>query len=129
MSLIPVFYELCRNSSWCRRMLAHSFFPPPAIKAEYCSGEKAWRAFLFAELLAAAVSLFMDNFCLFIFPNIFAFSSFRSIGEVLKQRGRVRKCRFPERKKLFLYYSCLLEILNLSEHFYGEQNIFEKFFL
>jgi hypothetical protein len=40
--------------------------------------------------------LFVDNTYISIFLGIFAFSSFWSIGEVFKQRERVRKGWFPK---------------------------------
>ena len=78
--------------------LCIGLFHPLVIKAEYYFGVKSWWAFLIVGLLAAAGSLFVENTYLSIFLGIFAFSSFWSIGEVFKQRERVRKGWFPMRK-------------------------------
>jgi len=49
--------------------------------------------------LTAVGSLYVDNTYISIFLGIFAFSSFWSIGEVFKQRERVRKGWFPMNPK------------------------------
>lgn len=79
--------------------LCIGFFHPLVIKAEYYFGVCSWWAFLVVGLLAAAGSLFLTNTYLSIFLGIFAFSSFWSIGEVFKQRERVRKGWFPMNPK------------------------------
>lgn len=76
--------------------LCIGFFHPLVIKAEYYFGVRSWWAFLIVGLAAAAGSLFVANTYLSIFLGIFAFSSFWSIGEVFKQRERVRKGWFPK---------------------------------
>ena len=73
--------------------------PKEIIKAEYYCGVKSWWAFLIVGLLAATGSLFVQNTYISIFLGIFAFSSFWSIGEVFKQRERVRKGWFPMNPK------------------------------
>ncbi len=79
--------------------LCIGLFHPLVIKAEYYWGVKSWRAFLIVGLLGAAGSLFVSNTYVSIFLGIFAFSSLWSIGEVFKQRERVRKGWFPMNPK------------------------------
>ena len=79
--------------------LCIGFFHPLVIKAEYHFGVRSWWAFLVAGLAAAAGSLFVTDTYLSIFLGIFAFSSFWGIGEVFKQRERVRKGWFPKNPK------------------------------
>ena len=79
--------------------LCIGFFHPLVIKAEYYFGVRSWWAFLVVGLAAAAGSLFVTNTYVSIFWGIFAFSSFWSIGEVFKQRERVRKGWFPKNPK------------------------------
>ena len=79
--------------------LCIGFFHPLVIKAEYHFGVRSWWAFLVAGLAAAAGSLFVTDTYLSIFLGIFAFSSFWGIGEVFKQRERVRKGWFPKNSK------------------------------
>lgn len=76
--------------------LCIGFFHPLVIKAEYYFGVRSWWAFLVLGMAAAAGSLFVSNIYVSIFLGIFAFSSFWSIGEVFKQRERVRKGWFPK---------------------------------
>ena len=80
--------------------LCIGFFHPLVIKAEYYFGVRSWWVFLFAGLLAAVGSLFVNNVYVSIFLGIFAFSAFWGIGEVFKQRReRVRKGWFPMNPK------------------------------
>ncbi|MBR1426550.1 MAG: DUF4491 family protein [Paludibacteraceae bacterium] len=79
--------------------LCIGIFHPLVIKAEYYLGVRAWWAFLFVGLAAVAGSLFVENMYLSIFLGIFAFSSFWGIGEVFKQRERVKKGWFPMNPK------------------------------
>lgn len=82
--------------------LCIGLFHPLVMKAEYYFGVKSWWAFLLLGLLTVVGSLFVENTYLSVFLGIFAFSSFWSIGEVFKQRERVRKGWFlmnPKRKK------------------------------
>ena len=79
--------------------LCIGIFHPLVIKAEYHFGVRSWWAFLVAGLAAAAGSLFVTDTYLSIFLGIFAFSSFWGIGEVFKQRERVRKGWFPKNPK------------------------------
>lgn len=79
--------------------LCIGFFHPLVIKAEYHIGVRSWWAFLVAGILALTGSLLVHNDYLSIFLGIFAFSSFWSIGEVFKQRERVRKGWFPKKKQ------------------------------
>ena len=84
--------------------LCIGFFHPLVIKAEYYLGVRSWWAFLVIGLAAAAGSLFVSDTYLSIFLGIFAFSSFWGIGEVFKQRERVRKGWFPKNPKRMEYY-------------------------
>lgn len=79
--------------------LCIGFFHPLVIKAEYYFGVRSWWVFLFAGLLATVGSLFVHNEYVSIFLGIFAFSAFWGIGEVFKQRDRVRKGWFPMNPK------------------------------
>ncbi len=76
--------------------LCIGLFHPLVIKAEYYFGVRSWWAFLIVGIAALTGSLFTANTYLSIFLGIFAFSSFWSIGEVFKQRERVRKGWFPK---------------------------------
>lgn len=79
--------------------LCIGLFHPLVIKAEYYFGVKSWWAFLIVGLLAATGSLFVHNTYISIFLGIFAFSALWGIGEVFKQRERVRKGWFPMNPK------------------------------
>jgi hypothetical protein len=79
--------------------LCIGLFHPLVIKAEYYFGVRSWWAFLIVGLLALVGSLLIENTYLSIFLGIFAFSSFWSIGEVFKQRERVKKGWFPKNPK------------------------------
>ena len=74
-------------------------FHPLVIKAEYYFGVRSWWAFLVVGLAATVGSLLASNMYVSIFLGIFAFSSFWGIGEVFKQRERVRKGWFPKNPK------------------------------
>ena len=65
------------------------------LDREQRSVRKDGKTFLIVGLLSAGGSLFVENTYISIFLGIFAFSSFWSIGEVFKQRERVRKGWFP----------------------------------
>jgi len=77
--------------------LCIGLFHPLVIKAEYHFGVRSWWAFLVVGIAAAAGSLFVSNLYVSTLLGIFAFSSFWSIGEVFKQRERVRKGWFPKK--------------------------------
>jgi len=79
--------------------LCIGIFHPLVIKAEYHFGVRSWWAFMIVGIAAAAGSLFVSNTYVSIFLGIFAFSSFWSIGEVFKQRERVRKGWSPMNSK------------------------------
>lgn len=79
--------------------LCIGLFHPLVIKAEYYWGVRSWWAFLIVGLLTAGGSLFAENSYLSIMLGIIAFSSFWSIGEVIKQRKRVLKGWFPKNPK------------------------------
>lgn len=74
-------------------------FHPLVIKAEYYFGVRSWWAFLGVGLLGVCGSLLVENTYVSIFLGIFAFSAFWGIGEVFKQRDRVRKGWFPMNPK------------------------------
>ena len=74
-------------------------FHPLVIKAESYFGVRSWWAFLVVGLAATVGSLLASNMYVSIFLGIFAFSSFWGIGEVFKQRERVRKGWFPKNPK------------------------------
>ena len=76
--------------------LCIGIFHPLVIKAEYYFGVRSWWAFLIVGIAAAVGSLMVSNTYLSIFLGIFASSAFWSIGEVFKQRERVRKGWFPK---------------------------------
>jgi len=79
--------------------LCIGLFHPLVIKAEYHFGVRSWPAFLITGVVTAAGSLFVSNTYVSVFLGIFAFSAFWSIGEVFKQRERVRKGWFPKNPK------------------------------
>ena len=79
--------------------LCIGFFHPLVIKAEYYFGVRSWWAFLIVGLAALAGSLFVQDTYLSILLGIFAFSALWGIGEVFKQRERVRKGWFPKNPK------------------------------
>ena len=79
--------------------LCIGIFHPLVIKAEYYFGVRSWWAFLIVGLLALCGSLFVENTYLSIFLGIFAVSAFWGIGEVFKQRERVRKGWFSMNHK------------------------------
>ena len=79
--------------------LCIGIFHPLVIKAEYRFGVRSWWAFLAVGLAAAVGSLFVENIYVSIFLGIFAFSALWGIGEVFKQRERVRKGWFPMNPK------------------------------
>ncbi|MBQ7649169.1 MAG: DUF4491 family protein [Paludibacteraceae bacterium] len=86
--------------------LCIGIFHPLVIKAEYYFGVRSWWAFLIVGVLALCGSLFAENTYLSIFLGIFAFSAFWGIGEVFKQRERVRKGWFPMNPKRKDDYAC-----------------------
>ena len=79
--------------------LCIGIFHPLVIKAEYYFGVRSWWAFLIAGIAATVGSLLAGNIYLSIFLGIVASSAFWSIGEVFKQRERVRKGWFPMNPK------------------------------
>ena len=70
-------------------------FHPLVIKAEYYIGVKSWWLFLLLGIVAAIVSVLLNNQILSILCGVVAFSSFWSIIEVFHQRERVKKGWFP----------------------------------
>lgn len=79
--------------------LVIGLFHPLVIKSEYYFGVRCWWVFLFAGILCAALSLYVENIYLSIILGVVSFSSFWSILEVFEQRERVRKGWFPMNPK------------------------------
>lgn len=79
--------------------LCIGLFHPLVIKAEYHWGVKSWWAFLIIGIAAIAASLLVSNNLISILLGVFAFSSLWGIGEVFKQRDRVKKGWFPMNPK------------------------------
>ena len=75
-------------------------FHPLVIKAEYYIGVKSWWLFLLLGIVAAIVSVLLNNQILSILCGVIAFSSFWSIIEVFHQRERVKKGWFPANHSL-----------------------------
>ncbi|GHT09800.1 DUF4491 domain-containing protein [Bacteroidia bacterium] len=73
-------------------------FHPLVIKGEYYFGVKCWWIFLLLGIGGAAAALCIHNVFLSTCCGVFAFSAFWAIGELFKQRERVKKGWFPKRK-------------------------------
>ena len=71
-------------------------FHPIVIKAEYYLGTKCWWMFLLAGIIFGTLSLIVENLILSTILGVTAFSSFWSILELIHQKERVIKGRFPE---------------------------------
>lgn len=76
--------------------LVIGLFHPLVIKAEYYWGTRSWWLFLLAGIVAAVLSLLIENILLSTICGVFAFSSFWSIKEVFEQEERVLKGWFPK---------------------------------
>ena len=72
---------------------------PLVIKGEYFFGVKIWIAFLLLGIAALTGSLVCPETVVSAWLGLLAFSAFWSIGEVSKQRERVRKGWFPANPK------------------------------
>lgn len=79
--------------------LCIGMFHPLVIKSYYYCGINIWWAFLLGGIAAVVGSLFVSNDYLSVFLGIFAFSAFWGIGEIFRQRERVRKGWFPANPK------------------------------
>ena len=79
--------------------LVIGLFHPLVIKAEYYWGTRSWWLFLLAGIVAAMLSLLIENILLSTICGVFAFSSFWSIKEVFEQEERVLKGWFPKNPK------------------------------
>lgn len=79
--------------------LVIGLFHPLVIKAEYYWGTRSWWLFLLAGIVAAVLSLLIENILLSTICGVFAFSSFWSIKEVFEQEERVLKGWFPKNPK------------------------------
>ena len=73
-------------------------FHPIVIKGEYYFGVKCWWVFLLLGIGGIVAALFLRNVIVSTSCEVFAFSSFWSIGELFEQRKRVEKGWFPKRK-------------------------------
>lgn len=71
-------------------------FHPLVIKAEYYIGVRSWWMFLVLGIVAACLSVCIENLVASILLGVVAFSALWSILEVFQQRERVRKGWFPE---------------------------------
>ena len=74
-------------------------FHPLVIKAEYHFGVKSWWAFLAIGIAGILGSIFVNNETASILLGVMAFSSLWGIGEVFKQKERVKKGWFPMNPK------------------------------
>ena len=72
-------------------------FHPLVIKGEYWFGVRIWWVFMLMGVAAVAVSLLCGNVVWSSLAAVWGASSFWSIGELYKQRERVRKGWFPKR--------------------------------
>ncbi len=79
--------------------LVIGLFHPLVVKAEYYWGTRSWWLFLLAGIVAAVLSLLIENILLSTICGVFAFSSFWSIKEVFEQEERVLKGWFPKNPK------------------------------
>ncbi|OUO51344.1 DUF4491 domain-containing protein [Parabacteroides sp. An277] len=79
--------------------LVIGLFHPLVVKAEYYWGTRSWWLFLLAGIVAAGLSLLIENILLSTICGVFAFSSFWSIKEVFEQEERVLKGWFPKNPK------------------------------
>ncbi|MDO4216970.1 MAG: DUF4491 family protein [Bacteroidales bacterium] len=71
-------------------------FHPIVVKAEYYWSKHCWWVFLLIGLISLVASLLIKNLVLSTILGVFAFSSFWSIHELIKQEERVRKGWFPK---------------------------------
>ena len=72
-------------------------FHPMVVKGEYYFGIKCWWVFLLLGIGGIIAALLLSNIIASTACGVFAFSSFWSIGELFKQRKRVKKGWFPKR--------------------------------
>ena len=79
--------------------LVIGLFHPLVVKAEYYWGTRSWWLFLLVGIVAAVLSLLIENILLSTICGVFAFSSFWSIKEVFEQEERVLKGWFPKNPK------------------------------
>ncbi|MBQ9340599.1 MAG: DUF4491 family protein [Paludibacteraceae bacterium] len=93
---IDSFYGLLVGAA---TFLCIGIFHPLVIKAEYYLGVKSWWLFLLIGICGIIGSIFADNQTVSILLGVMAFSSLWGIGEVFKQRERVRKGWFPKNPK------------------------------
>ena len=79
--------------------LCIGIFHPLVIKAECYFGVRSWWGFLIIGICGILGSLYVHNDIASIILGVMAFSSLWGIGEVFKQRERVRKGWFPMNPK------------------------------
>lgn len=103
-------------------------FHPLVVKVEYYWSKKAWPLFLIFGLIAAVASLFIMQQFWSIFLGVFAFSSFWSIHELIKQHERVKLGRAkanPNRQYMHLIVLLILvKGLNFSGIIVGAATFF-----
>ncbi|MCI5584361.1 MAG: DUF4491 family protein [Lachnospiraceae bacterium] len=74
-------------------------FHPIVIKCEYYFSKKIWPLFLIGGLIAAIISLLVNNSLGSALLGSLACSLFWSIGELKEQEERVQKGWFPRNPK------------------------------
>lgn len=79
--------------------LVIGIFHPLVVKCEYHWGVRCWWLFLILGIIGIAGSLLVENILLSSLLGVLSFSSFWSIGEIIKQRERVLKGWFPMNPK------------------------------
>ena len=79
-------------------------FHPIVIKAEYHLGTKCWWGFMFAGIVAIALTLLIDNVLVSALLGVTGFSCFWSILELFQQQERVHKGWFPRNPKRTYYW-------------------------
>lgn len=74
-------------------------FHPIVIKSEYYFSSKIWPIFLFAGLLFLACSIIVKSVLVSSVFGVLGFTCLWSIGELKKQKERVKKGWFPQNPK------------------------------
>lgn len=74
-------------------------FHPIVIKGEYYFSSKIWPIFLFAGLLFLTCSIMTKSVLLSSSFGVLGFTCLWSIGELKKQKERVKKGWFPQNPK------------------------------
>lgn len=76
---------------------AIGLFHPLVIKGEYHFGVKIWPVFAVLGIAFLAASCLVGNVCVSSILAVVGFCSLWSIGELFKQRERVKKGWFPRK--------------------------------